>query len=66
MRRITLKQAEAQIDNLFSLDNLLSPARSIQDYRTLAQYTGDLWWRMLPVSQRAGLKHPNEALSLQQ
>ncbi len=66
MRRITPKQAEAQIDKLFSLDNLLSPERSIQDYRTLAQYTGDLCWRMLPASQRAGLKHPNEALSLQQ
>jgi len=66
MRRITPKQAEAQIDKLFSLDNLLSPERSIRDYRTLAQYTGDLCWRMLPASQRAGLKHPNEALSLQQ
>ena len=66
MRRIAPKQAEAQIDKLFSLDNLLSPERSIQDYRTLAQYTGDLCWRMLPASQRAGLKHPNEALSLPQ
>lgn len=66
MRRITPKQAEAQIDKLFSLDSLLSPERSIQDYRTLAQYTGDLCWRMLPASQRAGLKHPNEALSLPQ
>lgn len=66
MRRITPKQAEAQIDKLFSLDNLLAPERSIQDYRTLAQYTGDLCWRMLPASQRAGLKHPNEALSLPQ
>ena len=66
MRRITPKQAEAQIDKLFSLDNLLSPERSIQDYRTLAQYTGDLCWRMLPASQRAGLIHPNEDLSLPQ
>lgn len=66
MRRITPKQAEAQIDKLFSLDKLLAPERSFQDYRTLAQYTGDLCWRMLPANQRAGLKHPNEALSLQQ
>lgn len=66
MRRITLKQAETQIDKLLSLDNLLSPERSIQDYRTLAQFGGDLCWRILPASQRAGLKHPNEALSLQQ
>ncbi|MDE0556072.1 MAG: hypothetical protein OXI24_17785 [Candidatus Poribacteria bacterium] len=66
VRRITPQQAEAQIDKLFSLDSLLSPERSIQDYRTLALYTGDLCWRMLPASQRAGLKHPNEALSLPQ
>ena len=64
MRRITPKQAEETIDKLFSFDNLLSPERSMQDYQTLAQYTGDLCWRILPANQRADLKHPNEALSL--
>ena len=66
VRRITPKQAEAKLEELFSLDNLLSPERSIQDYRTLAQYGGDLCWRILPAHQRADLKHPNEALSLRQ
>ncbi|MCY4083096.1 MAG: hypothetical protein OXF54_22840 [Caldilineaceae bacterium] len=66
VRRITPKQAEAKLDKLFSLDNLLSPERSVQDYRTLAQFGGDLCWRILPAHQRAGLKHPNEALSLRQ